>query len=91
MRRSEQMHVLGFCFVADEGDNSPIPIVYQTASSFLVEFPQHAVFWTFFIFKLTADANPFILVGIVFLFYTMQQEILPVLNHITKRRIFHDS
>ena len=85
------MHILGFRAVADEGDDPSIPIVCKTASGFLLKLPQHAVFRTFFIFKLTADANPFILVGIVFLFHTMQQEILPVLDHITKRRIFHDS
>ena len=88
-RGVEQVHVFALPAVADEGHDAAVAVLRQLQSRFLAEFAADAVVRAFVFLKFSADADPFVVIRIVFLFVAVQQEPTPVLLQIAKRGILH--
>ena len=83
------MHLLTLIGVGGKGDNGAIARRGKHKPRFLKDLADRAVVGAFALLKVTANAEPFALIDIVFLFYAVKHQILPVFFQVTKRCVLH--
>ena len=88
-RGGEKVHVFSFPSVGNKGDDAPIGVIRESKPRFFPYLPGDAVFGAFAFLKLAADADPFIVIGVVLLFHPVQHQILAVPLQIAKSGMQH--
>ena len=71
--------------IGKEGHNAAIARIAKRKSRFFEKFPRNTLFRAFSMFKLTANADPFIVIDVILLFDAVQHERLSILNQVTER------
>ena len=72
-----------------EGNHTPAPPVGQLQAGFLIGLPQQALIGGLVSFKLAADADPLVLIHIVFLLDPVEHQDLISTGDVAKGRIDH--
>ena len=67
---------------ADEGDDAAKTVSGEGKPRLLLNLPQKALLRALPLLKFTADADPLVPIDVLFLFYPMEQQILPLLFYV---------
>ena len=85
------MHVLGLPDVGNKGHNATVFVVRQGQTGFLLGLAHDAVLRTLFVLKFAADAEPFVMALVIFLFRAVQHQIIVIFLNINQRCIAHQN
>ena len=90
VRRVEEnvLHLL-IVIVVYKSQDAPEPVVCERQTGLLLRLPEDTVLWTLPAFKLSADADPFVLIDVMFLFDPVDHQIFFIFFDITKSCKFH--
>ncbi len=66
----EEVHVFRDPPVGDEGHQAPVAVVGEGEAGLLPHLPEQAVLGALLVLELSANADPFVVVEVVFLFLT---------------------
>ena len=83
------MHVLRAPFVGDEGDDAAVAPACEDEPRFLPDLPQQTVLRAFALLNLAADADPFVLVFVHFLFHPVEHQVVPAPFQVAQRGVSH--
>ena len=83
------MHVLRDLAVGDEGDQAPVGVVREGEARLLPDLADEALFGAFLVLKLAADADPLVLVDVVFFLDAVEHEVLPLALDVAERGVPH--
>ena len=83
------MHILRFPLIGNKGDDAPVAVLREKEASFLPCLPQQALLRALILLKLAANADPLVVVEIVFLFDPVQKQHIVPSQHIAQGGIFH--
>ena len=73
------MHIFHHIFSVKESHNPARPVRRKFKSGFLPYLTPQAFHRTFAVFKVPADADPLVLIDIVFFFYAVHHEVVIIL------------
>src|SRR5699024_2624913 len=85
----EQVHILGGQAVGDKGDDPPVAVVRQGEAGLLAGLPEEAVLRALLVLELPADADPLVLIQVVFLLDPVEHQVFVTPADITERCIDH--
>jgi len=88
-RGVEQVHILGRVDVGDEGHKPAVAVLRERQPRFLQHLAADAVLRAFPVLKFSADADPFVVIFVVLLFYAVEHQILSIALKIAERRLLH--
>ena len=88
-RGVEQVHILGRPDIGDEGHKPAVAVLRERQPRFLQHLAADAVLRAFPVLKFSADADPFVVIFVVLLFYTVEHQILSIALKIAERRLLH--
>ena len=88
---SKQVHKFPLTAIAEKGHHTPAPPLGQLQSRFLTDFSQQTFLRAFLPLKFATDADPFILVDVIFLFHPMEHQHIVTSSDIAQRRVDHNS
>ena len=86
----EEVHMFAFPDIGDEGDDAAVAPLGDGIARLLAHLTQHAFLGALPFLKLAAHAKPFVVVEVVFLFGTVQHEILGAAFQVAEGGRFHD-
>ena len=82
------LHLL-IVIVVYKSQDTPEPVVCERQTGLLLRLPEDTVLRTLPAFKLSADADPFVLIDVMFLFDPVDHQIFFIFFDITKSCKFH--
>lgn len=86
----KEVHEFGLVHaVADERDDAAVLGADEREACFFERFAVDAIFGRFPFFELSANADPLVLVDVVFLFDAVEQQVLAVLFDVAKGCVYH--